>query len=141
MKEIITALLIWIGANTTYNVDVPLPNVYFMDQTQMNHLYYKHHEPIGELHGFYNLEKDFIVLRDTWDRRDAWHLSVLLHELIHYVQDMNNIQYECNMEMEKDSWPLQKKYLLEVHNYRWEYDGLWHMMVSNCPDIYNGAVD
>ena len=58
MKEIITALLIWIGANTTYNVDVPLPNVYFMDQTQMNHLYYKHHEPIGELHGFYNLEKD-----------------------------------------------------------------------------------
>jgi hypothetical protein len=45
------------------------------------------------------------------------------------------------MEMEQMSWPLQQEYLMEVHNFEWDYDGLWHLMVSNCPDIYNGATD
>jgi len=34
--------------------------------------------------------------------------------------------------MEKDAWPLQKKYLKEVHNYIWDYDILWYMVISDC---------
>tara|TARA_B100001093_G_scaffold354827_1_gene339369 strand:+ start:197 stop:622 length:426 start_codon:yes stop_codon:yes gene_type:complete len=141
MKEILIGLLLWIGANSDYNTNVPYPTIVFMDQAKMEHMYYQGRKPIGELHGFYHTQKDIIVLPDTWDRRDSWDLSILLHELIHYVQDMNSVQYECTMQMEKDSWPLQQKYLWEVHSYHWDYDGLWHMMVSNCPDIYNGATD
>ena len=141
MKEILTALLLWIGANSNYNTDVPVPTVIFMNEQEMNQAYYKGQEPVGELHGFYHLEQDIIILKDTWDRHNPWDLSILLHEVVHYVQDINEIQFQCNMEMEQMSWPLQQEYLMEVHNFEWDYDGLWHLMVSNCPDIYNGATD
>jgi len=45
---------------------------------------------------------------------------------------MNNTQFECTAEMEKDAWPLQKKYLKEVHNYVWNYDILWYLVISDC---------
>ena len=139
MNEILTALLLWIGANSTYNTDIPLPTVLFMDQKQMENVYYGPDYEVGktgQLYGFYNLEKDVIVLPDSWDRHKPWHLSVLLHELVHYVQDTNGIQYQCSAEMEQESWPLQKQYLANVHNFHWEYDALWHIVICTCGDGY-----
>ena len=49
-----------------------------------------------------------------------------------YEVDMNNIKFECVAEMEKDVWPLQKKYLKEVHDFDWDYDELWYKTISSC---------
>ena len=35
MKEIITALLIWLGANSDFRVDMDIPTVIFLPQDQM----------------------------------------------------------------------------------------------------------
>ena len=137
MKEIITALLIWIGANSDFNVNMDVPMVVFLPQDQMEQRYFGDTENHGELHGFYDIEKNIIILPDTWDRRDPWDLSVLLHEMIHYVQDQNETEFNCTAEMEKDSWPLQQKYLLEIHDFKWDYDKLWYLMVSSCSDPFN----
>ena len=85
MKEILTALMIWLSANTFYSTDHPLPNVIFLSQAEMNALYYKdnEHEP-SDLHGMYNKEEDVIILPDTWDIRNPWDQGVLLHEMVHY---------------------------------------------------------
>jgi|TARA_Y100000590_G_scaffold452401_1_gene595510 hypothetical protein len=133
MKEIITALMIWIGANSSLDTLVDIPQVIFLPQEQMESLYYSTgNQKSGTLHGFYNTKQDVVILPDTWDRRKGWDLSVLLHEVIHYVQDMNGITFQCLAEMEKDSWPLQQKYLKEVHNIDWNYDELWHLVISTC---------
>jgi hypothetical protein len=137
MKEIITALLIWLGANSDFNVNMDIPVVMFLPQDQMEQRYFGDPENHGELHGFYDIEKNIIILPDTWDRRDPWDLSVLLHEMIHYVQDQNETEFNCTAEMEKDSWPLQQKYLLEIHDFEWDYDKLWYLMVSSCSDPFN----
>jgi hypothetical protein len=136
MKEIIMALMIWIGANTDYNIDISNPTVYFLTQEKMEKVYYGDKEHLGiTLHGFYDIKSKLIVLPETWDKTDPWHLSVLLHEIIHYLQDKNDILFVCMAEMEKDTWPLQQKYLKEVHNVNWEYDALWYMVISTCnPD-------
>ena len=133
MKEIITALMIWIGANSSLDTLVEIPQVIFLPQEQMESLYYSAgNKKTGTLHGFYNTKQDVVILPDTWDRRKGWDLSVLLHEVIHYVQDMNGITFQCLAEMEKDTWPLQQKYLKEVHNIDWEYDKLWYVLTSTC---------
>ena len=137
MKEIITALLIWLGANSDFNVNMDIPVVLFLPQDQMEQRYFGDTENHGELHGFYDIEKNIIILPNTWDRRDPWDLSVLLHEMIHYVQDQNETEFNCTAEMEKDSWPLQQKYLLEIHDFKWDYDKLWYLMVSSCSDPFN----
>ena len=134
MKEIIMALMIWIGANTNYNVDVPAPMFWFLTQDQLEQAYYGEENYEGTiLYGFYDITLNLIILPDTWDRTDPWDQSVLLHEMIHYLQDVNQIEYPCIEEMEKDTWPLQKQYLKEEHNFDWDYDKLWHLLISSCP--------
>ena len=132
MKEILIALMIWIGANTDYKTDVPLPVVEFKTQVEMESLYYGERKREGDLYGFYNLKKNVIILPDTWDSARPFDLGLLVHEMIHYLQDVNEIQFQCVAEMEADAWPLQKQYLENVHEFHWEYNGLWHLMISQC---------
>ena len=67
----------------------------------MNALYYKdnEHEP-NNLHGMYNKEEDVIILPDTWDIRNPWDQGVLLHEMVHYYQDVNEMKFEKKDEVE-----------------------------------------
>ena len=125
MKELIMALMLWIGSNTNYNIDCPVPQVERMDII-MEEIIFPDYE------GFYDYNKNIIYIREGLDIKDPWTQGVLLHEVIHYLQDMNNAQFKCTAEMEKDAWPLQKKYLKEVHNYIWNYDILWYLVISDC---------
>ena len=123
MKEILTAIMIWLGANTSLDTNHDIPKVLFLPQSEMESLFYKGEGKMpNTLHGLYDKDSDTIILPDTWDRREPWDLGVLVHEMVHYLQDQNNQKFNCIAEMERDSWPIQKKYLLEEHNYEWEYD-------------------
>ena len=117
--------MLWIGANTDYKIDFPVPQVERMGII-MEEIIFPNYE------GFYDYKKNIIYIRRELDLKDPWTQGVLLHEVIHYLQDMNNTQFECTAEMEKDAWPLQKKYLKEVHNYIWNYNILWYMVISDC---------
>lgn len=137
MKTIIAAMLLWIGANTNYDVNLSHPSITFLSQEKLEHMYTKGKQMSdSELHGFYDTQKDIIYLPDTFNMYDAWQKGVLLHELIHYVQDQNNAKFNCTAEMEAEAWPLQKKYLLEVHGVTWNYDKLWHHLQSTCMQPY-----
>ena len=136
MKEIIAALLIWLGANSDYTVNMDVPPVILLPQVEMENIYYGEAERHGHLHAFYNTEEDVIYLPDTWDGTNPWDLGVLLHEVIHYVQDQNDLSFACKNAMEKESWPLQQRYLKEVHDFQWDYDRLWHHMISTCANQY-----
>ena len=73
MKEILTALMIWLGANTPFDTNHDIPNVLFLSQTQMEQMFYKGESKMpNTLHGLYDTESDTIILPDTWDRRKAW---------------------------------------------------------------------
>jgi len=132
MKSVIAAMLLWIGANTTYNVDLPPPDIRLVPQDELEQIYSQGKGTPTHLHGFYDTVEDIIYLPDTFKQHDPWSQGVLLHELIHYVQDQNKAKFSCNNEMEKETWPLQKQYLLEYHEYVWEYDELWFTVISNC---------
>ena len=137
MKSVIAAMLLFIGANTDYNVDLLHPTVKLLPQEQLE-MIYSHGKGMNgsELHAFYDTKADVIYLPDTFNIHDAWHKGVLIHELLHYVQDQNNAKFNCNSQMEAEAWPLQKKYLLERHGLEWEYDELWFKMISSCGPPY-----
>ena len=112
MKELLIALMLWIGANTNYNVDVPLPEIIRMDKAPLEYQYFQGDIPRdSDIHGFYNLKDKKIYIRGEYPLEHPWSQGLILHEVMHYLQDMNNIKFECVAEMEKDVWPLQKKYL------------------------------
>jgi len=132
MKSLIAAMLLWIGANTNYNVDLPYPDIRLVPQEELEHIYSEGKGTPNHLHGFYDTVEDIIYLPDTFKRYDPWSQGVLLHELIHYVQDQNEAKFQCNNAMEREAWPLQKKFLLEHHGYVWDYDEFWFFMISTC---------
>lgn len=130
--------MLWLGTNTYLNADYPHPTVILMPQAEMNSLYFKDndHEP-DSLHGLYNKEDDTIILPDDWNKDDPFDMSVLLHELVHYLQDVNGMKFNCTQEMEKDSWPIQQNFLKKVYNYDWNYDKLWYIMISSCAEPFS----
>ena len=133
MKELLMTLMLWIGANTNYNVDLSLPEIIRMDKAPLEYQYFKEEVPRdSDVHGFYNLKDKKIYIRGEYPLDHPWAQGLLLHELLHYVQDMNNTNFGCVAEMEKEAWPLQQKYLKEVHEFDWQYDKLWYMTVSSC---------
>ena len=135
MKEILTALMIWLGASTPFNTNHDIPNILFVTQVQMEEMFYKGTDTMpNTLHGLYDKESDTIILPDKWDRRKPWDMGILLHEMIHYLQDQNKMKFNCVANMEKDAWPIQQLYLEKQHDYSWDYDGLWYTVISNCSE-------
>ena len=127
--------MLWIGANTGYNVDLSLPDVIRMDRAPLEYQYFQGKVPKNsDVHGFYNLKDKKIYIRGEYPLGHPWAQGLLLHELLHYVQDMNKEVFQCVAEMEKDVWPLQQKYLKDVHDFDWNYDELWYLTVSNCAE-------
>jgi len=134
MKSVIAFMLLWIGANTDYNVDLPHPTVVMMTQTELEQRYGNDHGPGGgALKGFYSTKSNTIYINKDFDIHDPWKKSVLFHELMHYVQDQNGFTANCVQEWEKEVYPLQKKYMLEVHGLNWDYDPMWYKLISTCP--------
>ena len=53
MKELLIALMLWIGANTNYNVNVPLPEIIRMDKAPLEYQYFQGDIPRdSDIHGF-----------------------------------------------------------------------------------------
>ena len=116
MKELIASLLLFIAAETDYNVDLPYPQIAFLPQAELEKKYLGDVDVDSSttLWAFYDTHTDTIYLQDQWKIYDPWAKSVLLHELIHYVQDQNEAQFACIREMEKEAWPLQKNILCSI---------------------------
>ena len=64
----------------------------------------------------------------------SWRLAV--KKLIHYVQDMNKVPYDCVGQLEAEVYPLQEKYMLEMHGVKFEYDEFFVKLLSLC-DSFN----
>ena len=142
MKELIAFLLLWRGAETNYNVNLETPRVVQLTQQELNTMYYTEDtHPSGHLHAFYDPKTDTIYLNKYFNIHDPFQKGVLLHELIHYVQDSNDVigpgkPFECMRALEEEAYPLQQKYLLEVHGIAWDYDELWVKLLSSCDELY-----
>ena len=90
MKELIAFLLLWIGAETNYNVNLETPRVVQLTQQELNTMYYTEDtHPSGHLHAFYDPKTDTIYLNKYFNITSslAWEYDVknvlfLLNDLI-----------------------------------------------------------
>ena len=113
MAEVILSLLLWIGANSEYDVDFPQPIIVMTTQHNMCQLFGiddKFRCEVSGLKGFYN-EDQTIYLGTDFDMKNSHHISRLLHELVHYVQYQNGVgEITCRGEIEVEAYDLQDKW-------------------------------
>jgi hypothetical protein len=104
--ELVLALLAWISAETGLAL-APPPTILFVNQAQMLRL-------AGgptDVTGLYDRESVTVYLRDDWDAANLRSRATLLHELVHHVQDFNNVPARCRAEREQLAYKLTLEWL------------------------------
>ena len=61
-----------------------------------------------------------IYLHEDWDAQNLKDQSILLHELVHIMQDNNNFYYNCDGDKERLAYYIQEKWLLEEQEFSQE---------------------
>jgi len=122
MQELILALLLFIGQNSPMDVDELEPvEVQVVNQEVMAELINRNSfkkpvraDQLGHLLGLFDHNDQSIYLSDKLDLETSYGRSVLLHELVHYVQFKNYLYAAsiCHQALEKPAYDLQNDYLV-----------------------------
>jgi hypothetical protein len=64
-----------------------------------------------EVVALYNNTTKTIYLADNWSGADAKEISVLVHEMVHHLQNIGKVQYACPEAREKPAYLVQDKWL------------------------------
>jgi len=59
----------------------------------------------------YNHDTKTIFLSDAWTGADPKELSVLVHEMVHHLQNVGNLKYECSAARERLAYQAQDAWL------------------------------
>lgn len=122
MQELIFTLLLFIGQNSHMDVaGLETVEVQIVNQQAMadliNRNTFKHPvtaDQLDHLLGLFDHNDQSIYLSDKLDLTTAYGRSVLLHELVHYVQFKNYLYAAsiCHQALEKPAYDLQNDYLV-----------------------------
>jgi hypothetical protein len=118
MQDLMVILLTWIGAHSSYNVDLVLPNVTMTNSYNICVNYGINNKgqcEAARLKGYYDKNLT-IYLPNDFDPQDPVDRSRLVHELVHYVQWANNKQKTtCLGHLEVEAYELQDQWRV-AHN-------------------------
>ena len=70
--------------------------------------------PLGDLHAVhavYNDERRTIYLPEDWEGETPAEVSVLLHELVHHLQNVTGLKFSCPQERERLAYDAQARWL------------------------------
>ena len=115
----------WLVANSDFEYNgEPLPSVEYISFELMQVAVYGpetvaqaeyNGSTLPTAHAYYDDERDTIVLQTgfDWDSMDTMHIMV--HELVHYLQDINGITDPCLGNLEPEAYQLHDQWMVE-HN-------------------------
>ena len=129
----------WLTDNSKYEWSgEELPEIKFEDTEVMCEILFVEPPIPCDIGGYYNDDTNQIFIANEPTRHmveEGYVESVLVHELVHYLQFING-EYkvvECNRELERDAFDLQDKYVTEFGLPEEHLnDPLFALMVSSC---------
>jgi hypothetical protein len=153
MDALLTAIVIWISANYALPASLNHPRIERVASVEMAGLRYKgllsalqrktialqeqesSFEKRRDVVALYNDETRTIYLSDKWAGATPAELSVLVHEMVHHLQNEAGISYECPAEREKLAYEAQDNWLrLFGRNLEQEFEinGLALLVSTSC---------
>tara|TARA_B100000029_G_C17212792_1_gene828724 strand:- start:223 stop:690 length:468 start_codon:yes stop_codon:yes gene_type:complete len=145
MKALAIGLMMWMQANCNVpgvhmeqdfcdlRLNLPAPNIVLIDKQDLFYEFQNQHGKLAagisakDIIGFYNFNSDTIYLESKRDYfNDPLAQTNLVHELVHYIQDMNNVPYQyCSSLLEIPA------YLMQLHVYNKKFG-----LRATAPDMY-----
>lgn len=146
MNALLTAIVTWLSINFGLPAVHEHPGIELVPPMRMAALRYRglvsDRQPqsisIDPGHGIvalYDREKNVIYLPEGWTGTTPAELSVLVHEMVHHVQNVAGEQFECAAAMEKIAYAAQAKWLElfgRTLEEEFEIDGLTLLLRTRC---------
>lgn len=125
MQELLTVLVTWLSINFGLAATAELPAVTLASAAQMVEL---RHERSGEalphqaagaaasehemgFHAVYDDKTRTIYLHEGWSGATPVETSILVHELVHHLQNLEERKYDCPEAREKPAYRAQAQWL------------------------------
>jgi hypothetical protein len=128
MEALLTEIATWLSANSDLPATLDQPRVEFASPMRLVAMRYKGMLPdrwredsardpamqaaqAREVVAVYNDKTRTIFLPDAWTGTTAAELSVLVHEMVHHLQNLAGLTYECPAAREKPAYLAQDQWL------------------------------
>jgi hypothetical protein len=129
MNALLTAVMLWLSANFDLPPIYSNPNIEFVSLTKIAALRSKgvlSNEPKDitstkdnvsapsnqrEVVAVYDSEMKTIYLPEGWTGSTPAELSVLVHEMVHHLQNLSRSKFECPQAREKLAYAAQERWL------------------------------
>jgi len=125
MNELLSAIVVWLSANFALAPNPELPSLHILPAARISQAMHEGSHMLGgqEVIAFYDDATKTIFLSDSWAARSPTDLSVLVHEVVHHLQNVNGLQYPCPASREKVAYAAQDAWLnMFERNLMDEYD-------------------
>jgi hypothetical protein len=111
---IVTDLIAWIVAKTGWTAQEP-PSICFVSLGRLFKIYHGDGGALNEpqIGAIYSTETHKVYVLESWNANDLRDRSALLHELVHYLQQLNNVKAPCLAANEPQAYHLQLDWLRE----------------------------
>jgi hypothetical protein len=129
MEALVAAMILWLSANFGLAATSEQPSVSIVPATEILFRRYDARDPDKQREllaktteiassykgrsvvAIYDRSTKTIMLQEGWSGTTAAELSVLLHELVHHLQDASNLRYECPAAREQLAYAAQERWL------------------------------
>jgi hypothetical protein len=114
MEQLINVITVWLTLTFALPATTERPQVLHVPAQRITALHLGTAAGTGHdqtILGAYDPRSQTIFLRDDWDSRDVAHVSVLVHELVHWLEDSASRRYECPGEREALAYEAQERWL------------------------------
>lgn len=113
MDALLTAIVTWLAINFGLPASYEHPAIELLPATEIAELRYGASEARSrrDVVAVYHDTKATIYLADGWTGKAPAELSVLVHEMVHHLQKVGGLKYECPAAREELAYAAQDTWL------------------------------
>jgi hypothetical protein len=114
VEPLVNAIMLWLSLNFALPLGADQPLIRQVPPDRLVAIHYggmSGRPPDLNILGAYDARTRTIYLRDDWDSRNATDVSVLVHELVHYLQDRAGLSFECPATREAPAYAAQQRWM------------------------------
>jgi len=113
MNALLSAIVVWLSINFDLPATYNHPEIVFAPASQISGLSYVGANKKNEraVVAVYDDVRRVIYLPEIWDGTSPADLSILVHEMVHHLQNVSEIKYACPGAREEPAYAAQGHWL------------------------------
>ena len=113
MEALLTAIVLWLSINFPLPANLNHPGIKFVSAAEMiaQRTGVSASEIRSDILALYSNESKTIYLMDGWTGKTPAELSILVHEMVHHLQNVGQLKFACSEEREELAYKAQDDWL------------------------------